>query len=254
VIKKNIGGIFYSPAWKASVIKHFPIEMWPSLLGKAYNLNVPSGVRRLKQPTTLCSSNIRIIFALLKSVLHLPGDIAEAGVYQGNSLLSIGLYLHQRQLPFKKIVFGCDSFMGFNESVLDEIALGGDFDGEKRVGGFSDTSYEALRSKVEKLGLERNVQLVPGYFQQSLASLENHRFCFVHLDCDIYESYQVCLKFFYPRMVPGGVILFDEYNDPHWPGCNKAVDEFFRNRLEVPMEISQNNYLKYYVRKEQASR
>jgi hypothetical protein len=64
-------------------------------------------------------------------------------------------------------------------------------------------------------------------------------FSFVHLDCDIYESYKQCLEFFYLRLTPGAIVLFDEYNDPEWLGCTVAVDEFFsrwperRSRSEV---------------------
>jgi hypothetical protein len=42
-------------------------------------------------------------------------------------------------------------------------------------------------------------------------------------------------------------ILLDEYNDPPWPGCNLAVDEFLSNKPEKLMEISLgSNYQKLY--------
>ena len=76
------------------------------------------------------------------------------------------------------------------------------------------------------------------------------KFCFASLDCDIYESYKECLEFFYPRLVPGGVVLFDEYNDPPWPGCNKAVDEFLADKPEQLEEIESDNFIKYFFRKQ----
>ena len=75
------------------------------------------------------------------------------------------------------------------------------------------------------------MQLVSGYFRDTLQEFSELRFSFVHLDCDIYASYMECLEFFYPRLAPGGIILLDEYNDPPWPGCNKAVDEFLTANL-----------------------
>ena len=57
----------------------------------------------------------------------------------------------------------------------------------------------------------------------------------------------VCLDFFYPRMVPGGIILFDEYNDPAWPGANRAVDKFFANLPEQPESIVRDNFEKWFV-------
>jgi hypothetical protein len=48
-------------------------------------------------------------------------------------------------------------------------------------------------------------------------------------------------------MAPGGVILFDEYNDPPWPGCNRAVDEFLADKPEKLELINMNNYQKYFI-------
>ena len=36
-------------------------------------------------------------------------------------------------------------------------------------------------------------------------------FCFVHVDVDLFEPTRESIAFFYPRMVPGGVMLFDDY-------------------------------------------
>ena len=102
---------------------------------------------------------------------------------------------------------------------------------------------------MRELGLAKTVTLVPGYFQDTLPSYADQRFCFVHLDCVIYESYRTCLEFFYPRLVRGGVILLDEYNDPPWPGCTLAVDEFLADKPEELTEIKSDNHVRYYLRK-----
>ncbi len=88
-----------------------------------------------------------------------------------------------------------------------------------------------------------------GFFATTLPQYAKHRFCFIHLDCDIYQSYRDTLAFFYPRITSGGIILFDEYNDPPWPGCNRAVDEFLSIKRETLVEIEQDNYQKWYLRK-----
>ncbi len=64
------------------------------------------------------------------------------------------------------------------------------------------------------------------------------------------EPYKECLQFFYPRMVAGGILLLDEYNDPPWPGCNKAVDEFLAGKPEHLQVIERNNYQKWYFVKQ----
>jgi hypothetical protein len=72
----------------------------------------------------------------------------------------------------------------------------------------------------------------------------------VHLDCDIYESYKTCLDSLYDQVVPGGVILFDEYACPVWPGATRAVDEFFSDKPEKPLlcrDEGRPQKPKYYV-------
>ncbi len=95
----------------------------------------------------------------------------------------------------------------------------------------------------------KNVELNKGYFSDTLTRCADELFSFVHLDCDLYGSYKDCLEFFYPRLSDGGIVLLDEYDDPPWPGCNKAVDEFLTDKPERLQSIKRQNYVKYYFRK-----
>jgi hypothetical protein len=156
----------------------------------------------------------------------------------------MGLYLRQKGIP--KTIFGFDSFEGFDTSVETDIHLGGSDVEVKKVRGFDDTSYALVQRKAAIFHL-RNFRIEPGFFQESLRRCQNEKFCFVHLDCDLYESYAVCLDFFYPRVVKGGIILFDEYNDPAWPGANRAVDEFLSSKPERPQSITRDNFEKWFV-------
>ena len=161
-----------------------------------------SGILRIKpRSATSGPSNIRIIFGLLDSVLPLPGNVAECGVWQGSALIPTGLYVRRRD-PAKRVL-GFDSFQGLDQTVSRDVALGGDDDPRKRVGGFSNTSYEAVEQRVRQFDLSATVALVRGYFKDTLPRHADSQFCFVHLDCVIYESYRQCLEFFYPRMVKG---------------------------------------------------
>src|SRR4030095_2621955 len=121
-------------------------------------------------------SNIKIIFKLMRSVAHLPGDMAECGVYQGATLIAEALYLKQNKIP--RSICACDSFEGFDETVLSEIALGGTNESHKRIGGFDDTSVRLIQNKLSRLELNDRVHLLKGYFQNSLSELKDRRFCF----------------------------------------------------------------------------
>ncbi len=230
-----------------SALRNTPVERCPAFWADLLEVKVPRSVRRNAVRSPAGSANIKILFELLRRTVGVPGDVAECGVYRGASLLATGLYVKQHGLG--KAVLGFDSFAGFDESIAFDVQLGGEEIAAKKVGGMRETSYDAIAAKVARLGLEDIVRLNRGFFADTLAAFAGRRYSFVHLDCDIYQSYKDCLKFFYPRLSPGGVILFDEYNDPPWPGCNLAVDEFLAGKPERPTEIESDNYQKWYIRK-----
>jgi hypothetical protein len=227
--------------------KRWRIESYPAWLGTLHNLNVPKNVRPNVRESSRGGANVRIVFRLMEPALALEGDVAECGVFQGSTLIPIGLFVRQRRSP--KAVLGFDSFEGLDETVKIDIGLVGEDDPLKRMGGFSNTSYEALVETIRRFDLASTVSAVRGYFQDTLVRYADRRFCFVHLDCVLYESYKRCLEFFYPRVVKGGIILLDEYNDPPWPGCTRAVNEFVADKPEKLVEIASDKQIKYYLRK-----
>jgi O-methyltransferase len=223
-----------------------PVERWPRWLGDLHQIKVPANVQPNPTPAPVGSANIRILFRLLQGSLQAQGDVAECGVFRGKTLISAGLFLAEHA-P-EKHLFGFDSFEGFDDAVNKDIELGGEPDPGKKVGGFGETSYETLEARRRRLHLDK-LHLVKGFFRDTLQTVADRKFCFAHLDCDLYDSYAECLAFFYPRLSPGAAVLFDEYNDPRWPGCNRAVDEFLADKPETLVEIEVDNQKKWYFRK-----
>jgi O-methyltransferase len=218
-----------------NVARRRPVETWPGTLSRIQGVMVND-------------SSVKIVFCLIEETRHVEGSIAECGVYRGGSLLALGLYIEQHGL--ERSVFGFDSFEGFDATVATDIALGGpDPKNHRRIGGFSDTSLESVQKRIKALGLAETVKLVPGYFNETLPNFGDTNFSFVHLDCDLYQSYMDCMTFFYPRMPSGAVVLFDEYDDPVYPGCKLAIDEFLAGRPEKPVPIQIDRYEKWFVRK-----
>ena len=86
-------------------------------------------------------------------------------------------------------------------TLINTDDLDGNQDSEKRSGGFNQTSLQYVQSNLMNFELEVNVQLIKGYFEKTLSSIRTERFCFVHLDCDLYQSYKTCLTFFYIKNV-----------------------------------------------------
>ncbi|RJX30690.1 MAG: hypothetical protein C4516_07945 [Oxalobacter sp.] len=69
------------------------------------------------------------------------------------------------------------------------------------------------------------------------------------LDVDLYGSYKTCLNELYRKVVPGGVILFDEYKQKDtqqvFSGAAKAIDEFFADKAETIVYDQEHD--KYYA-------
>ncbi|WP_447980685.1 TylF/MycF/NovP-related O-methyltransferase [Candidatus Nitrospira bockiana] len=183
------------------------------------------------------SPRVDILMDLLEAALELPGQVAECGVFQGHTTLALGLLLKARGVP--KQIYALDSYEGFDDVADMEAAhLGRNHVNPLlQKGAFRRTSLELVEWKLRAAGLEGTVVPVKGYFRDTLATLPDDRYCFVHLDCDLGESYRECLAYFYPRMVPGGYICFDEYRIPAWPLTTGVIDDFFHDKPEKPVEV-----------------
>jgi O-methyltransferase len=73
---------------------------------------------------------------------------------------------------------------------------------------------------------------------QTFQGLEHNQFSFVHINCDFYQPTIDCCEFFYPRLVSGGVIVFDDYGFPSCRGEKDAADEFFADKPDRPFVLS----------------
>ncbi len=77
-----------------------------------------------------------------------------------------------------------------------------------------------------------NVRVHHGDIPEVLQCVSEERFCLVHIDVDLYRPTLYSLRFFYPRMVPGGVIVCDDYGFATCPGAHRAVREFMEGKPE----------------------
>jgi hypothetical protein len=154
----------------------------------------------------------------------LPGDLAEVGVYKGET----GTLIAAIARRLGKTAWLLDTFEGFDPQDLQGIDYG-------QNEQFDDTSLEAVRALVG----EENVHFIKGYFPDTASQLPaKGTYCLVHLDCDLYKPLRAALEYFYPRMVPGGFLLVHDYSSLHWDGAEEAVDEFFADKPESPIPLT----------------
>ena len=160
-----------------------------------------------------------MIYSIVKTQTSLEGDLAEVGVYQGGSAKLIC------EIKKDKKLYLFDTFTGLPDVSNDDTHFGQKhwYDNE-----FSNTSVESIKNLLKKYS---NVHIIKGKFPESGKEIINKNFCFVHLDVDLYKSTIDSLRFFFPKMISGGIILIHDY---HSDGIQKAFNEFrSENQINV---------------------
>lgn len=162
---------------------------------------------RTRMPGAMVFASQRDILLYAVRKAELPGLILEFGVAEGVSIGHIANHV-------KRTVHGFDSFEGLPE----------DWPGRHEPQGAYSTDGRLPR-------VPKNVVLHPGWFAETLpAFLAQHGgpAAFLHVDCDLYASAKTVLDLLAERIVPGTVVVFDEYfNYPSWREHEfKAFQEF----------------------------
>jgi hypothetical protein len=166
----------------------------------------------------------------------LPGDIVEFGVGSGISLLSFWQLNRamEGELPelAQRKIYGFDSFEGLPELTdFDNPSMGHTKPTQMVKGGYNGEGYLPKLFEFQKT--HANIFLIKGWFNKTLPVFlkqnEHAAFSLIHIDCDLYESTRDSLTGVFERVVPGGVILFDEIFHPRFPGEAKAFWEVFNS-------------------------
>lgn len=160
---------------------------------------------------------------LLKLVLHLEGDLAECGVYKGAS----AQLMCRAALPLGKTVHLFDSFQG--------LPAPEDADGSYWEQGRFVSTPEDVASTLE--GLD-NYRVYPGWIPERFHQVADRSFCFVHIDVDLAQPTLDSVKFFYPRLSAGGILLFDDHGFRSCPGARQVTEEFFADKPEELVLLS----------------
>ncbi len=178
-------------------------------------------IDQIKKETSMLLKNQEafLIYKMVRKSEKISGDIAEVGVYKGGSAKLI-------KESTKKTIHLFDTFEGLPSS------SGNDKKDKFKMGELS----ASLESVKHYLNSYNNIYFYKGLFPSTSGPVSDKKFSFVHLDVDLYESTMDCLKFFYPRMSTGGVILSHDYQD--LIGVKKAFDEFFKDKPEIVLEPS----------------
>jgi len=180
------------------------------------------------------AARMRDLTALAAKVSGIEGAFVECGVQNGFSAQLIAKATRSGS-PCRH-VWLFDSFQGLPPplKVDGKVALA---TYEKRGSSWCKGSADMVRESFRQIDwAENRLHIVPGWFEQTLSTVDPGPLAFLHVDVDFYEATGLCLRRFWDSVVPGGVVRIDDYH--HWPGCKQATDEFLASCGLDPARLS----------------
>jgi O-methyltransferase len=162
-----------------------------------------------------------MLISLAHYAKHLSGDFAECGVYRGGSALWLCQILNETG----KTLYLFDSFEGLPKSHQKH-------DPYFREGQMAAT-VASVKQQLSRF--QHITKFREGWIPNTFIGLERKQYAFAHIDVDLYQSTLDCCTYFYPRLTPGGILLFDEYGFTSAHGEKVAVDEYFADKPERPI-------------------
>lgn len=189
---------------------------------------------RLSREFTLTSHHR--LAATVDAVRHIvnakiAGEIVECGVWRGGNMVAAALSLLALNDTTRELYL-YDTFEGMTPPSEQDK----DFSGteaqkllnqdKKGTGIWCAAGFEDVAKNMQSTGYPvEQIKLIKGPVEETIPACMPEKIALLRLDTDWYESTKHELTHLYPRLLPGGVLIIDDYG--HWQGAKQAVDEYF---------------------------
>ena len=169
----------------------------------------------LIQPQTLVDRyRCYELWSLVEQVRHLQGSLLEVGVWNGGTGALIARQAN-RTSPGSR-TYLCDTFKGVVKANAE--------DPRYRGGEHSDASRANVERLLARVGAT-DVTILEGIFpDDTAAQIPPGPFKFCHVDVDVYQSAKETTEWVWGRLVPGGIIVYDDYGFFGCDGVRTYVD------------------------------
>ncbi|MBI2024345.1 class I SAM-dependent methyltransferase [Candidatus Giovannonibacteria bacterium] len=198
--------------------------------------------KKVRPYTTLEVSRLDALYSfILEANSSLEGDIVECGTWKGGSAAVMAYVLSKSRV--KRNVWLFDSFEG--------LPAPSEIDGQKArkkyYPGLLKTPSTNIQDIFKKLKISSdNVKIIEGWFSETFPKVKIEKIAILHIDADFYEPVKMSLEKFYPSVVPGGIVVLDDFGT--WEGCRAAFEEF-RKKQNKKIDLIQIDKTAYYFRK-----
>lgn len=167
-------------------------------------------------------AELAVLLREVKAVLaaKIPGDFVEMGCYKGDTSVQIG-----KMLDNNRRLFVYDSFAGLPDKLSQDNSPAG----VQFVAGELPASKQDVIVRLKKAGLN-NVLVRKAWFSELESEDLPDQIALAFLDGDFHSSIMDSLRLVWPKLVPGALVVVDDYQNEALPGAAKAVDEWLRQR------------------------
>jgi len=144
-----------------------------------------------------------------KTVVNRPGDFVECGVNAGFMSSSIMHALNWDSL--NKTFFLLDTFNGLNESQVSKEEIE---DGilEKNAKLIANKFYVTSSDQVKENFSEwKNIKIIEGLIPDTLSEVNSSQISFLHIDLNCAPPEGAALRYLWPKLVSGAIVLLDDY-------------------------------------------
>ena len=198
---------------------------------------------RTVSPYTLASpSRQENLVRLAKEIENrgIAGAVVECGVLDGGTA---ALMAHATASSGREIHL-FDAWRGLPEVTPEDGAE------SKQWVGQAVGSPKRVVKVMESLGIDKSrLHFHVGWFHETFPHANIPEIALLHIDCDFYEPTKLCLEIWYPKVVPGGFIQFDDYDA--FEGFRKAVDEFLASHPYLNLETFGSQGTAFFLQKPQ---
>jgi O-methyltransferase len=201
------------------------------------------------------------------NINKVPGDVVECGVWKGG--MTMGMIFANMRDNIDRHFWLYDTFEGLpqpsaedgerahevwaqvqkGDPTVNDVAKHRVEDGKWNYGALS-----LVKSNVYYTHYPRDkIHFIKGKVEDTLPTTKlPEKIALLRLDTDFYDGTKVELEYLWDRIVPGGILIIDDFC--MWNGARTAVTEFFRDKLGLDaVEISkqkENRPCLHYWKKE----
>lgn len=211
-----------------------PIEMQPKVYDPR-DVAVIDAVQKftMTSPDRIVALNDAVRYVVRNGV---DGAIVECGVWRGGSMMAVATVLKESG-DLDRELYLYDTYDGFDGAGPKDV----DFRGRTGAGLLAYHGGDIARAPLDDVKANMastgyaadRCHYIVGKVEDTLPGTIPDKIAVLRLDTDFYESTKQEMEHLFPLLVPGGVLILDDYGA--WKGARQAVDDYLDSLEYAPL-------------------